>query len=315
MMSLQNKKVLVTGGAGFIGSVIVRKLLKKGAYVTVLDNLYTGMKSSLPKNSAIKFVKGDVENKQLVDNLIKEHKLIIHAAARNIIDSTKKPYEDCQTNVIGTLNLLLAAKKYGVEKFVYTSSASVYGNPNKFPISEHSLPYTLTPYSVSKLTGENYCICMHESYNMPISVIRYSNVFGVEPRTPYTGVIANFFIAAIGNKPLKIHGDGEQTRDFNYVEDAADATILVLCNNKSTGMIFNVGTGIETSINVLAKKIIKITGSSSTIEYTDKRDIDNIKRRSVNIEKIQKVLCWSPKFTVDTGLKEIFKWYKKNNIE
>ena len=311
--TVKGKKILVTGGAGFVGSIISKMLLERGAKVTVLDSLYTGDVKLLPKHKNLTFIMGDVCDKKMVDKLVKTHKLIIHAAAKNIIVSTKNPQDDYETNIGGTLNVLLAAKKYGIEKMVYTGSASVYGNPTQLPISENSSTYTLTPYSVSKLAGENYCTAFYESYGLPVSIVRYSNVYGEnqDPSNPYCGVISKFFESAINGTNIKIHGDGEQTRDFTYVNDSANATIEALTNPKSEGHVFNTGTGIETSIVQIAKTIIEITGSSSKIEYIDKRDIDNIRRRVVSIEQIRRVLRWSPKYTIGSGLLETYNWLKK----
>lgn len=303
-------EVLVTGGAGFVGSNIVSILLKNGAKVTVLDNLYTGMIKLLPENENLEVIIGDVEDRELVDSLVKKFDYIIHAAAKNIIASTKNPYEDFKTNIEGTLNILLSARKHGVKKIVYTGSASVYGNPSVLPISESSGVYTLSPYATSKLAGENYCISFYESYNIPTAIVRYSNVYGYnqDPANPYCGVVSKFFESALNNTDINIHGDGEQTRDFTFVTDAANATIETLINPKAVGSIFNTGSGIEISINKLAKKIISITNSKSELNYVDKRDIDNIRRRSVNIELIRRVLRWSPIFTIDKGLHETYKW-------
>ncbi len=311
------KQILVTGGAGFVGSIITKILLERGAYITVLDNLFTGNESLLPKHDNLTFIKGDVCDKNLVDSLVKTHKLIIHAAAKNIIASTKNPQEDYETNVGGTLNILLAAKKYGINKLVYTSSASVYGNPTQLPISENSNTYTLTPYSVSKLAGENYCTAFYESYDLPITILRYSNVYGEnqDPGNPYCGVVSKFFESAISGANIKIHGDGEQTRDFTFVTDAAEATIEALLNPKSIGHVFNTGTGIETSIIQIAKMILEISNSSSSIKYIDKRDIDNIRRRVLSIEHIRRVLRWSPKYTIGRGLAETYKWMKKKEMK
>ena len=314
VMNLNNKKILVTGGAGFVGSNIVTILLGMGAKVTVLDNLFTGSLKLLPNHDNLTFIKGDVSDDSLIDDLVQEFKLIIHAAAKNIIISTKNPYEDYETNIGATLKWLIACKKYGVEKFVYTGSASVYGNPSIIPITESSSLYTLSPYAVSKLAGENYCTAFYESFDIPTTVVRYSNVYGVnqDPNNPYCGVVSKFFEKAINNQPILIHGDGEQTRDFTYVKDAAIATIEALINPKSIGNVFNTGSGYEVSINDLAKKIINLTNSKSVIEYVDKRDIDNIRRRSVNIEHIRRVLRWYPTHTLDNGLNKTYNWIKTN---
>ena len=312
MINLKNSKILVTGGAGFVGSNIVEDLISNGASVTVLDNLYTGFEEFVPNSENVTFVKGDVEDRDLVNDLVREHKLIIHAAAKNIIASTKDPYADYESNIGGTLNILMSAKKHGIEKLVFAGSSSIYGNPTLIPIPESTAPYTLSPYAVSKLAGENYCIAFYENYGIPISIVRYSNVYGKnqDPRNPYCGVISKFFNSAINGDPILIHGDGEQTRDFTFVKDASSATIQALCNEKSVGNIFNIGTGFEISINNIAKKIVEITDSTSSIEHVDKRDIDNIRRRSVSIEHIRRALRWVPNYAIDDGLKNTYEWIK-----
>jgi UDP-glucose 4-epimerase len=312
MINLKNSKILVTGGAGFVGSNIVEDLISNGASVTVLDNLYTGFEEFVPNSENVTFVKGDVEDRDLVNDLVRENKLIIHAAAKNIIASTKDPYADYESNIGGTLNILMSAKKHGIEKLVFAGSSSIYGNPTLIPIPESTAPYTLSPYAVSKLAGENYCIAFYENYGIPISIVRYSNVYGKnqDPRNPYCGVISKFFNSAINGDPILIHGDGEQTRDFTFVKDASSATIQALCNEKSVGNIFNIGTGFEISINNIAKKIVEITDSTSSIEHVDKRDIDNIRRRSVSIEHIRRALRWVPNYAIDDGLKNTYEWIK-----
>jgi UDP-glucose 4-epimerase len=311
----KGEKILVTGGAGFVGSNITIRLLELGYEVCVLDNLYTGFLKFLPKDNKLKVVIGDVCDKDLIDNLLSEYKHIIHCAAKNIIASTKDPYSDFETNIGGTLNLLLSAKKWGVKKIVYTSSASVYGNSKILPAHEELPIYTLSPYAVSKLSAENYCISFYETFDIPISVVRYSNVYGVnqDPTNPYCGVTSKFFESAINGDDIIIHGDGTQTRDFTYVLDAVTATIECLTNPKSTGNIYNVGGGNETTIYTLAEKIIKITRSNSKIRNVNKRDIDNIRRRCVNIEFIRKSLKWQPKFNLDDGLELTYNWIINKN--
>lgn len=313
-IDLKNAKVLVTGGAGFVGSNIVASLAERGAVVTVLDSLFTGFKEFIPVHPNVTFVQGDVCDTALVDKLVAENPLVIHAAAKNIIISTKNPYEDYETNIGGTLNVLLSAKKHKTQKVVYTGSASVYGNPVAIPISENSPTYTLTPYAVSKLAGENYCTAFYESYDIPVSVVRYSNVYGInqDVRNPYCGVVSKFLESAMKNENINIHGDGEQTRDFTYVEDAANATIEALINNRSIGMVFNIGTGVEVSVNKLAERIFEVCQSASKLNYIDKRDIDNIRRRVVNVENIRRILRFSPAYTLDKGLLKTYQWMLSN---
>jgi len=310
---LKGEKILVTGGAGFIGSNLVKKLLNIGSYVTVLDDFFTGKEENLPKDKNLEIIKGSVTDKKLVKDLVKRSTYIFHLAARNIIISTKNPEEDFNVNIGGTLNILLASKEFKIKRIVYTSSVSVYGNPKYLPINEDDSINLLSPYAVSKYSGEGYCRAFYESYSIPITILRYSNVYGTGQwvENPYCGVVAKFFEQAMSNKNIQIHGDGEQTRDFTFIDDAVDATILSILNPKAEGEVYNVGSGKETTINELASIILEITSSKAGIEYIDRRDIDNIRRRVLNIEKIRKDLRWVPKFTLRNGLFKTYEWLKR----
>jgi UDP-glucose 4-epimerase len=309
------KKVVVTGGAGFVGSNIVRRLLKEGAKVVVLDDFYTGNESNLPIGDAnLEVVKGSVTDFELTRDVVRGAISVIHEAARNIIVSTRNPREDYEVNIGGTLNVLLAVRECNVPRMVYASSASVYGNPRYLPINEDDSTNMLSPYAVSKFAGENYCKAFYESYGLSTSMVRYSNVYGVaqRPDNPYCGVIAKFFETAMAGQAPRIHGDGEQTRDFTYIDDVVDATLLAGFSPKAEGQVYNVGTGRETSVNQLARIIIQITGANTEPEYVDRRDIDNIRRRVVNIEKIRRELRWSPSVTIEKGLQYTYQWLKEN---
>ena len=302
------RRVLVTGGAGFVGGSLVRRLVEQGARVTVLDDLFTGRADTLP--SSVQFVEGSVTDAPLVRDLVADASVVFHMAARNIIASTKNPRDDFETNIGGTLNVLLAARDSRPDRVVYTSSASVYGNPRSIPINEDDPLVLLSPYAVSKLGGENYCNAFHESYGLSVAVVRYSNVFGEgqRPDNPYCGVVSKFFAAAMAGEPLSIHGDGEQTRDYTYVDDAVAATLLAAIHPRAEGEVFNVGTGIETSVNALATGIAAAVGRDVEIRHVDRRDIDNIRRRVVNIEKIRRMLRWSPQVTLARGLADTAAW-------
>ncbi len=309
-MRFQNKKVLVTGGAGFVGSNLVDHLVEEGARVTVLDDLFTGRKENITSLDEIQFVEGSVTDYDLVADLVKDSEIVFNLAVRNIIVSTTSPQMDFQVNIGGIFNVLLAAKTFGIERIVYTSSASVYGNPRYLPINEDDQLNTLNPYAASKLAGENYCSAFYESYGVPVSVVRYSNVYGVKqsPLNPYCGVVSRFFDRLLNGQIPQIHGDGEQTRDFTYVDDAVEATLLAALSAKAVGEVFNVGSGFETSINHLVNDLMEITGQHLDIEYIDKRDIDNIRRRVVNIEKSRRVLRWVPTTTLRKGLYKTYEW-------
>jgi len=312
---MNNERVIVTGGAGFVGSNIVRQLLERGARVVVLDDFSTGNMVNLPvPDERLEVVRGSVADVDLLRDMVKGAALVIHAAARNIIASTRNPRDDFETNIGGTLNVLMAARGTTVRRVVYSSSASVYGNPRYLPINEDDGIDTLTPYAVSKLAGENYCRAFYESQGVSTAVVRYSNVYGPaqRPDNPYCGVIAKFFESARKGEPLRVHGDGDQTRDFTYVADAVSATLLATTSQKADGQIYNVATGRETTINQLAQAVMRAAGVEGEIEYVDRRDIDNIRRRVLNIEKIRRELRWVPAVTLENGLRKTWQWLTGN---
>ena len=305
------KRVLVTGGAGFVGSNLVRSLVAYRAQVTVLDDFFTGNTENLRGlDGHYALVRGSVQDKELVRTLVSHADIVFHLAARNIIASTRNPFEDFETNIGGTLNVLLAAREFHPKRVVYSSSVSVYGNPTYLPINETDKINLLTPYAVSKYSGEGYCQAFYESYDVPTAVVRYSNVFGPgqDPRNPYCGVVAKFMERAASGRAPEIHGDGQQTRDFTFVDDAIEATMLAAVSPKAIGEIFNVGTGIETSVSSLAHAVLRLFGEDQTPVYIDRRDIDNIRRRVVNIEKIRRMLRWTPRTTLEKGLERTKAW-------
>jgi UDP-glucose 4-epimerase len=305
------KRVLVTGGAGFVGSNIVRRLLEYEASVTVLDNLETGSLDNLAGVAGYRFVKGSVTDFPLIRELVADSEYVVHAAARNIILSTKKPHGDYETNIGGTLNVLLAARAASVRRVVYTSSASVYGNPRYLPVNEDDPPNLLSPYAVSKYAAEGYCRAFYESYGVPATTVRYSNVYGPfqSASNPYCGVIGKFLEAVLRGAPIQIHGDGLQTRDFTYVDDAVQATLLAVVSARAVGQVFNVGTGFETNVNRLGELIMKVLERNVPVRHVDRRDIDNIRRRVLNIERIRGSLRWTPQVTLAEGLRRTAEWF------
>jgi UDP-glucose 4-epimerase len=304
LQSLAGRRVLVTGGAGFVGSNLVRRLLRERAEVTVLDDLFTGRRENLPE-SGFEFVQGSVCDPAVLDGLVARNEVVIHAAARNIVVSTRNPREDYETNIGGTLNMLLAARAAGGRR-------TVYGNPRHLPVNEDDALSLLTPYAVSKLAGENYCMAFYESYGLNTTAVRYSNIFGPgqDPANPYCGVVAKFTESLFaGNGPV-IHGDGSQTRDFTYIDDAVEATLLAATSDRAVGEVFNVGTGVETRVNDLARLLASIIGVEVTPQHSDRRDVDNIRRRVVNIEKARRALRWVPEVTLEEGLRRTVAWQR-----
>ncbi len=307
--SFGGRRVLVTGGAGFVGGAVTRRLVEAGARVTVLDDLFTGLRETVPAQTEL--VVGSVTDEPLVRELVRHASLVFHMAARNIIASTKNPRDDFETNIGGTLNVLLAARESRPERVVYSSSTSIYGNPRSIPINENDEVAALSPYAVSKFSGELYCHSFYESYGLPVSVVRYSNIYGPgqRPDNPYCGVVSKFLTSARQGTPLSIHGDGEQTRDFTFIDDAVEATILAAVHPRAEGEVFNVGTGIETSVNQLARLVCGAMGRPCEVEHIDRRDVDNIRRRVVNIEKARRMLRWSPQVTLERGLAQTVEWF------
>ena len=309
------KPVLVTGGAGFVGANLVNRLVALGAHVDVLDDLFTGDLERLPLGETCHFTLGDVRY-PLAPEMVSGRAAIFHLACRNIIVSTRDPESDFAVNAGGMLNVLLAARAHGVGRVVYTSSASVYGNPRGLPIGEDERLSLLNPYAASKASGEAYCQAFYESYGVPSAVLRLSNVYGPFqcPANPYCGVVSKFMDAARHGGALEIHGDGLQTRDYTYVEDVVDALLAAGENPRAVGEVFNIGTGIETSVERLAEMIADPLGAEAFARrrYIDRRDIDNIRRRALSIEKARRVLRWTPAWTLRSGLNATREWLEAN---
>lgn len=311
-IDFSGKKVLVTGGAGFVGSNLVRAVYDAGGEVIVLDDLFTGSLANIDSDISYDFVQGTVTDSELVSRLVKSVDYVAHMAARNIIISTQNPREDYATNIGGTLNILMAAREAPGVRIVYISSASVYGNPRHLPISEDESTMTFSPYSVSKLAGENYCVAFYETFGVPVAAVRYSNVYGIkqDPANPYCGVVSKFIESIAAGKPVVVHGDGLQTRDFTYVADTVEATLIALLSPRADGMVFNIGSGIECSVLKLAEEIGRALGKEVIVKHVDRRDIDNIRRRALNIERIRSRLRWQPRTTLRQGIQNTVDWWR-----
>ncbi len=315
MKDISEASFLVTGGCGFVGTNLVRSLLEHGVgRCVVLDDLFTGEKEYLPRNDKVEFLHGSVTDSSLLKRALDGVEYVVHCAAVNIIAAQNEPLLDLEVNAGGTLKLLQAALACPtLKRLVYTSTASVYGNPLYLPIPEEARTATMSNYAVSKLTAENYVRVHYLLHDLPATVVRYSNVYGPfqSPQNRYGGVITKFVNAALRGEPLKIHGSGIQTRDFTYVEDAVEATLMAVLSPKSEGGTFNIATGREVSIRELAHLVLSILGREPNIESIDRRDIDNISRRCLNIEHIRTHLKWEPQFDIETGLERTLRWYQE----
>jgi len=313
---IRNKKVLVTGGLGFVGHNLVKTLLNEyQCEVIVVDNCSNSNPSVLGDDLArVNFQQLSVLDTVKLFPLVKEVNYIFHLACKQISASGKDPLDDIRVNAESTLLILDHIKNNDLpelERFVYTSSCSVYGSSVILPISETDPTIVLSNYAATKLLGENYTMIYNRSYDVPASSVRYSNVYGYgqSPRNPYCGVLGKFVHNSLTGQALSVIGDGEQTRDYTFITDAVNATILAAVHPKALGEVFNVGTGIETSVNKLAD-LIKENIAGLLVEQLPERDIDNIRRRSINIEKIHQRLGWSPEVGIQKGIQLTIDWYK-----
>jgi len=313
---IKDKKVLVTGGLGFVGHNLVKTLLHEyNCKIVLVDNCANSNEKALGDDiNNVEFHKISVLDTDKLFPLLKDVNYIFHLACKQISASGAEPLDDLRVNAESTLLLLEFIRHNelpALERFVYTSSCSVYGSSTRLPICEDDATYVLSNYAATKLLGENYTMIYNKGYDLPTSSVRYSNVygFGQSPRNTYCGVLGKFVHNSLTGQPLAIFGDGEQTRDYTFITDAVSATILAAVHPKAIGDVFNVGTGTETSVNTLAKLINKKVGDLS-IENVAERDIDNIRRRSIDIEKIHQRLGWSPKINMQKGIDLTIDWYK-----
>lgn len=309
---MRNGKVLVTGGLGFLGSHLVDLLLKTGYETIVFDNFSFGKLDNLKQHiekQGFQLIKGDVRNQREVEKAVKNVDFVCHlAAVVNIPLSIENPLLANAVNVEGTLTLLKECVKRNVKRFVYASTCAVYGEAQYLPIDEEHPTNPLSPYGASKLAAEYYCKVFYQVYGLPTVCLRFFNVYGSRQTSgPYGGVITTFIESLRRGKALTIFGNGNQTRDFIYVEDATKAYEKALYNKECLGGTFNIGTGTKTSINELAQVLIKLFGKSETkIVYSEKRKGD-IKESCANIGKAQKFLKFKPEFSVYEGLKKLVK--------
>jgi UDP-glucose 4-epimerase len=303
--------ILVTGGAGFIGSHLVDRLVGMGFGVRVLDNLSSGKISNIEghvKSGAIDFVEGSIHDSALVKKCIHGIYGIVHlAAVVSVPFSMKNPQLTFETNAGDTLNLLSSAAQNGVEKFVFVSSCAVYGESTHLPIDELHPINPISPYAQSKLIAERSCIGFFDRKLLKTVVFRLFNVYG--PRqglSEYSGVITKFIDKAKQGSPLIIYGDGSQTRDFVSVFDVVDAVVSALKRDSAEGKVINVGSGVATSINELAKTVLDLTGSKCKIRYLAPREGD-IKNSYANISKARKLLGFEPSVSLKDGLKGLLQ--------
>ncbi len=302
-------KIVITGGAGFIGSHFAEYFSKNGDKVYIIDNLRSGYKKNI-ENLNVIFHEGSITDFNLVDAILEKADVVINLAALvSVPESLQKPYETVEINVNGVLNILEAARKHGVKKIIHASSAAVYGDNPVQPKRVSMKPEPKTPYAITKLDGEYYLRMYASEHGMNTNSLRFFNVYGPrqDPKSQYAAAIPIFIHNAVNGKDITIFGDGEQTRDFVYVKDVVHAGVSAI-DFHGKGEVFNVATGRSITINEIAKTIIEITGSKSKIIYLDERPGD-IKHSSASIDETTKALGFKPKYNLKFGLEQTFKFF------
>lgn len=307
------KNVVVTGGAGVIGSHLAEYLLQLGYKVIVIDDLSSGDFNNLVKDENLLFFQMDVRDKETKKIYDKFHpNILFHLAAHYANElSIKEPEIDLDINTKGTLVQLEIARQLGIERFIYASTSCVY-EPGYQAMKEEHLTIPHTPYGISKLAGEYYCNFYSKMYGLPITILRYFNSYGSREKfNVYRGVVPRFIESAIKGFPIIITGTGEEKRDFTYVKDTVIGTVLAAFMEEGKNQVFNIGTGSTTTIRQLADAIINITESSSLIEYQKRREWDETIVREADIGKIQQMLGYMSKYDLEQGLRETVEWYKQ----
>ncbi len=316
--NFKGKTVLVTGGAGAIGSNLVKRLNELDPKkIIILDDLSSSYVWNIPKASNIFFIKGSVLNNETLNCAFKEkpeivYHLAAHFANQNSVDN---PETDLMVNGMGTLKVLEISQLVGVDRLIYASSGcGIYGSDSKIPFEENDVSLKLyTPYQVTKMLGELYTNCFHNLYRLPIVNARFFNSYGPgEVPGKYRNVIPNFFYLALNKKPLPITGTGDETRDFTYVGDIVNGLLAMAYSEDAIGESINLATGREISIRNLAEWINEITGNDSGIVFTTRRNWDKKTRLLASIEKARRILNYEPKMDFKKGLEHVNVWFKEN---
>ena len=307
-------RVLVTGGGGFIGCHQVNRLLDDGHDVRVLDNFATGRRENLVDVlNNVELVEGDMQSYERVHNAVRGCEVVLHQAALpSVPRSVQDPLTSNATNVTGTLNVLLASRDEAVRRVVFGSSSSIYGANPELPKRENMVPLPISPYAVAKLAGEGYCRSFHEVFGLETVSLRYFNVFGPrqDPLSQYAAVIPNFTTALLEGKRPVVYGDGEQSRDFTYVENVVDGNVLAMSADGAAGKVFNVSAGARLSLNGLLDILRELTGSDAEAEYTETRP-GEVRHSQADISLAEGELGYKPAVSVQEGLSRTVAWYRR----
>ena len=305
-------KYLVTGGAGFIGSHIVSRLVQEGAQVRVVDNLSTGQAQRLDAvRSAIEFVEGDLADEAIAKRAVEGVTFVIHQAAvpsvqRSLID----PVATNRSNVVGTLNLLESARKANVRRFVYAASSSAYGDTEVLPKHEDMPANPLSPYALQKFVGEKYCKLYYDLYALETVSLRYFNVFGPgqDPYSEYSAVIPKFITGLLANRPITIYGDGEQSRDFTYIDNVVEANLLALRAPDAAGKMCNIGCGERISLNRLVRLIEQELGVTAQVSHLASK-LGDVRHSLADVERARTILGYEPRIAIGEGLRRTVASY------
>ena len=310
----EQKLYLVTGGAGFIGSHITEALVKRGERVRVLDNLMTGKRENLAHLlDQIEFIEGDIRDLEATRRAVADVNIVFHEAAiPSVPRSVADPVLNHDANVNGTFNVLLAARDAKVKRVVFAASSSAYGDTETLPKHEAMMPTPLSPYAAAKLVGEFYCQTFTRVYGLETVALRYFNVFGPrqDPTSPYSGVISKFVTALLNNQTPTIYGDGEQSRDFTYIENVVDANLRAAEAPEASGYVMNVGIGQRVTLNQLLAELQTIIGTNLKPNYGETRAGD-VRHSLAAIERAEKLLGYHPLVALAEGLRHTVDWYRQ----
>ena len=305
-------RCLVTGGAGFIGSHLVRALLRQDHEVRVLDDLSTGKRENV-ESLPVDFLEGDVRDQRQVWRAVRDVDYVFHLAAlASVGRSLHDPLTTHAVNETGTLTVLDAARKAGARRLVYAASSSAYGNIQELPKREEFKPAPASPYAVSKLTGEHYCRVYWEAFGLETACVRYFNVFGPrqDPKSEYAAVIPRFIDAVLRGEPVVVYGDGSQSRDFTYVGNAVDATIAAATASRAAGQVFNVACGERRTLLQLLETLEDLLEDRIETRFEPTR-VGDVQHSQASIERAREVLGYVPQVGFKEGLKETVDWYRK----
>ncbi len=302
-------RVLVTGGAGFIGSHMAGRLLELGYQVRILDNFCTGRMENIGDlKSGAEVIRGDIRDIGAVRNAMEDMDYVFHEAALvSVPRSIKDPRETTEVNLMGTMNILVCARDFGVKRVIFASSSSVYGDSPGLPKGEDMRPSPISPYALSKLECERWCEIFGRAYGLETTSLRYFNIFGPrqDPSSEYAAVIPRFIRAVLSDKRPVIYGDGQQTRDFTYVGNVVDANLLALKGKPGT---YNIGFGSAVSLNDLAGMINRIAGKSLRPRHGKPRPGD-VRHSLADIGLAREGLGYRPRFSLEQGLRETVRWF------